>query len=915
MLFGREVEIELLSSFVADACGGDNVLVLTGEPGVGKTALLNAAVEVASWHGARVLRAAALEFEAELQFGALNQLLQPTVEFIDKLEDPHRDAMRVVMGLAAGTLPSQLLAGAATLALLRSRAAAEGSPVLLVVDDVQWLDLSSSMALIYALRRLTGASSRLLAAVRTDAGDAFTRSGFRVHEVAPLDDRSAEELLVSAFPAMPARARGRLRADARGNPLALLELPAALETERGSARLFDLPPLTRRLQEMFADRLEHLPDETRRMLLFVVLSGTENGMALEDCAPTPEGRSALQPAERAGIVRTNPRTGRLEFRHPLIRSALVESSTSDERRTAHRILADAFTRSPQRRAWHLGQAATTPNEEVAGLLETVSQQMLRDGDSVRATATMLRAAELSPADTDRARRTARAAYLGSLLTGEVSGTGRLLRTVPESGAHGRSLAVALAAAFQLLNTEGDVATASRLLLAALQSTDDTRHDDPDTVIEALHTLLYIGFYSGRQELWPDIRNALDRVLPDPSDTLSLLGGSFVDPVHTGAKVLADLDTAMDDLRFSSDPVRIVRVATAGAYLDRIGRIREPLQRVIDDGHDGGAVAKAIDALFLLGIDDFFTGAWDHLIEVTTDGLRLCDELGYLTTAGPGKFLRGMVAAARGDEAVVEQLAEQLLMWAAPRNLLTLAHYSSHIRCLHALGNSAFTDAYRHAAAVNPPGTFVPHNPHALWLVLDLTEAAARGGRTVDARAHARAAKAAGLEELSPRLAMVTTAALAVAQPEDSGSLFEEALALPGTERWIFDRARIELLYGEQLRRDRANAAARVHLGTAAEIFTELRAAPWLRRAHAELRAAGEAAPSVRSAALTAREQAVVELAAAGMTNKQIGEQLFLSARTVSTHLHRAFHKLGVTRRSALRDALQRAAGSDDQVSG
>ncbi|MGW4770543.1 helix-turn-helix transcriptional regulator [Nocardia sp. NPDC004278] len=158
-------------------------------------------------------------------------------------------------------------------------------------------------------------------------------------------------------------------------------------------------------------------------------------------------------------------------------------------------------------------------------------------------------------------------------------------------------------------------------------------------------------------------------------------------------------------------------------------------------------------------------------------------------------------------------------------------------------------------------------------------------------------------------------ALAVAHPEDSGSLFEEALALPGTERWIFDRARIELLYGEQLRRDRANAAARVHLGTATEIFTELRAAPWLRRAHAELRAAGEAAPAARSAALTAREQAVVELAAAGMTNKQIGEQLYLSARTVSTHLHRAFHKLGVTRRSALRDALQRAAGSDDQVSG
>ncbi|MFB8001433.1 AAA family ATPase [Nocardia sp. NPDC056000] len=905
MLFGREADIDLLTRFVAGECGADGVLVLTGEPGVGKTALLHAAIEVAGWHGVRVLRAGALEFEADTQFGALNQLLQPAIDCVGALAEPHREAMRVVMGSAAGPVPGQLLAGAATLALLR--ACAGDAALLLVVDDVQWLDLSSAMALIYALRRLSDTNIRLLTAVRTDSGDAFTRSGFRVHDVRPLDDRTAEELLRSAFPALPTGVRGRLRADARGNPLALLELPVALEIEGGRARLPEMLPLTRRLQQVFADRLRYLPAGTRRMLLFAVLAGAEDAVVLGARLATPDGRDELAPAERAGIVRTDPRTGRLEFRHPLLRSAVVELSTGAERRNAHRLLADIFADAPSRRAWHLGQAAAGPDEELAGLLESVSRRMLHAGDSVRATATMLRAAELSPAEADRVRRTARAAYLGSLLTGEVSDTARLLRTAPESATGGRSLAVALAAAYQLLNTEGDIATASRMLLAALRNDADSGGGDPEVVSEALHSLLYIGFYSGRDDMWPEIRAALDRVLPEPSDTLALLAGPFVDPVHTGAKVLTELDAALDDLRFTSDPVRIVRVATAAAYLDRIGRVREPLQRVIDDGHDGGAVARALEALLLLGNDDFFSGAWDHLIEVTDEGLRLCDELDYPVTAGSGKLLRGLVAAARGDDATVERLGEQLLMWAAPRNLLTLAHYSSHIRCLHALGNSAFTDAFRHAATVNPPGVFLPHRPHALWLVLDLTEAAVRSGRAEAAREHADAAKAAGLEDLSPRLAMITSAAQALAHPAESRIAFERALAVPGTERWVFDRARIELLYGEQLRRDRATAAARDHLSTAATIFTELGAVPWLRRAQSELRAAGEAgAPG--ATALTPREQAVAELAAAGRTNKQIGEELFLSARTVSTHLQHVFHKLGITRRGALRDSLATRSG-------
>jgi len=907
VLFGRLAEVDLITSFVTGQLGNERVLALNGEPGVGKTALLDAAVEITGRSGARVLRAAALEYEAELMFGALNQLLHPLIGNIDGLDAEHRHAMRVVMGLEPGGMPSQLVACAATLSLLRATAAAEGVGLLLVVDDAQWLDVASSMALIYAVRRVGDADVRMLVATRPEAGDAFIRSGFRVHDLAPLDDSSSDELLKAVFPALSANVRRRLRVDAQGNPLALLELPTAFETTGAATRFPEVLPLTQRLQTLFADRLEGLPEGTRRMLLFVVLAGAENSMTLEDCVTTPEGHNDLPPAERAGIVRANPRTGRLEFRHPLIRSAVVELSTREQRRAAHRILADAFARSPQRRAWHLGQATVGPDEEVAGLLEAVSQQMLRDGDSARAVAAMIRAAELSPNDADRARRTARAAYLGSSITGDISETYRLLRAAPDIESSGRSVTVALPAAYELLNSEGDAATAGRLLLAALRRTGAAQ-DEEAAVVEALHTLLSIGFYSGQQELWPDIEAALDDAQIPPSDTLALLRTSFVNPLPVNPQALDDLDDALDDLRLSSDPVHIVRVVTAGSYLDRIGRAREPLQRVIHDGRGGGAVAKAIEALFLLALDDFACGRWNELVELTAEGLQWCTDLGYLLTAGLGRFVRGLVAAVRGDMALVDQIAEQLLLWAAPRKLGTFATYASHLRCLSALGTSAFADAYRHAVVVNPPGTFLPYNPHAVWLVLDLTEAATRSGHHAEALAHVNAANSAGLERISPRLAMLTGAAAALTTPREAKRLFEAALAVPGTERWAFDRARIELLYGEHLRRERAIAAARVHLAAAAKTFTELHAEPWIERTRSELRAAGDAA-AARPAPLTPQEHAVAELAAQGMTNKEIGEQLFLSARTVSTHLYRVFHKLDITRRGALRDAMKRLTDS------
>ena len=906
MLFGRDAELELISALVQAGSPPSTptpalapVLMFSGEPGVGKTTLLDAAAEISERAGRTVLRATALEYEADLTYGALNQVLHPLLDHLASIDGVHRRAIAVICGLEPGPPPTQLIAGAATLALA-TRAAKTG-PLLVVIDDAPWLDLASGMALAYVARRVQSADIRFLIAARSELENLFVRSGFDAHILEPLDEIDADALLVARFPALAPTVRRRIREEALGNPLALLDLPAALDsTDRP---LSEPLPLTERLMALYAQRIRDLPEATRGLLLFVVLAGAENSGTIEDCLPTPDGRADLPPAERAGLVRMNPRTGRTEFRHPLIRSAVFELSTSEERRRAHAALAEASADDPQRRAWHLGQSAAGPHEDVARLLEAVSDDLLHTGNSTRATAAMLRAAELSPARADRARRLARAAYLGSLVTGRLQASPRLLIAAQHEITDAPSLAAVTAAAFHLLNGEGDASSAQRLLVAALDAHPGDLDADDDDAMEALQTLVSVGFFAGRPDFWAETRRQIARVVPEPPETLALLDTTFSDPARAEASAVRRLDAAIDALRFTSDPVQITRIATAGAYLDRIERAREPLWRIVDDGRRGGAVAKEIEALFLLANDDYFSGDWDELVQLTDDGLRLCDELGYTLTAAPGRFLRALVDAARGQDAAADRAAEQILLWAAPRRLSTLAAYASQIRCMLQLPHGRFESAYRHAASVSPAGAFPPALPHAVWLVFDLVEAATRSGRRAEAEAHAAAAAAAGLGELSSRLELLVGAAAALVDPNDWREGFERVLATPGSERWVFDRSRVRLVYGEQLRRAQAPAEARVQLAAASAGFVRLGASAWNDRAVRELRASGGTDQTAEG--LTPQETAVARLAATGLSNKEIAAQLFLSPRTVSTHLSRVFPKLGIVSRGALRDALDR----------
>ena len=897
MLVGRDGEFALMERLLrGDAT--TPVLVLSGEPGVGKSVLLDAAAELGESAGWAVVRATALEYEAELPYWSLNQILHPLLRALPGIGELHRIAISVICGLQDGAPPTQLIAGAATLALMRQYA--RTTPLLIIIDDVPWLDPPSAMAFTYLARRLDDVDARLIVAARSELENVFVRSGFDAHIVQPLSDENADVLLVDRYPELAPNVRRRIRAAARGNPLALLDLPAAFDTAAASES--EALPLTGRLKAMYADRLGELPAATRAMLLFVVLAGAENRVTIENWMATPRGQIDLPPAEKSGVLRLNPRSGRMEFRHPLIRSAVVELSTRDERQRAHAALAEAFKDDPNRCAWHLGQSAASPDESIAAMLEAASNDLLRAGNSTRATAAILRAAELSPADRDRARRVARAAYLGSLVTGALHASAALVAQAQAGSESPPSLDAVTAAAYELLSGEGDASTAYRLLVAALDALPDPLDPADEAAMEALHTLVFVGFYAGHPDFVQATRRQLSRVADEPPDTLTLLDRAFTDPVRVAAADIRRLESALDDLRFSSDPVRITRVATAGAYLDRIGLAREPLRRVVDDGQRGGAVAKEIEALFLLANDAYFTGEWDELESLTDDGLQLSSELGYSLTAAPGRFLRGLVDAARGRSRAADATAEQLLLWAAPRRLSTLAAYASHIRCMLAHAEGNFEIAYRHAASISPAGTLQPFLPHGVWLVFDLVEAAARTGRRNEAIAHVRAADGFSLADHSSRLHLLATAARALTEPGRWREEFERALETPDSQRWAFDRARVHLVYGERLRRERAASEARLHISAAAETFRRLQARPWLDRALRELRAAGGSDP--HSDELTSQESAVAELAATGLSNKEIAERLFLSPRTVSTHLSHVYPKLGITSRGALRDALE-----------
>ncbi|RKN47522.1 AAA family ATPase [Micromonospora endolithica] len=896
VLFGRETELARISRFLQSVRDGGDVRMVRGEPGVGKSALLSAAADLAGTAGMRVFRANGSEFEADVSYSLLNQLLLPLYADMQRLPPALRDALTVALGFGPGPAPAALLVCNAALLLLTT--AARTKPVLLIVDDVQWIDRPSAVVLGFVARRVPGTPVGVIAASRTGTESFIDRRGLAEVMVEPLSDEASAQLVDTRFPTMTGGMRQRLLDLAQGNPLALVELPSSLTDSAHSA---DVVPLSDRLQATFATRVAGLTESTRLLLLLATFEGSGDLHTLRGMTDLAH----LAPAERAQLVRVDDAGRRIVFRHPLIQSAIVAMSSHEERRLAHQAIAAALPRDPERRAWHLAAATAGPDEAVAVQLEAAARVVLRRGDALAAIAALVRAAEMSGTPEDTARRLARAAYTGA----EAGVAGDATTLLADARALSQDSAGALhaanATALLMINGDGDVHTAHRLLAGAIETGEHGWRADDPALDEAMYTLLLLSWYAGSADHWAVFHRDLTRLTPAPPDILSVVSRTFPDPVRTGAVALPDLEALIAALPGNNDLTRVVRMGTASAHVDRLGEIREHSWRLVHQGREGGAPQWQLSGLMHLCQDDYLTGRWDEVEELAGEGERVAVDSGLPFLRWPFVLNRAVIAASRGRSGEAYDLADDMTHWAAPRGVVSWLSTANLPRTLAAMAECDFEAAYRHATAISAAGVLAPYVPIATWVMLDLVEAALRTGRTAEARAHAEAMRAADVAALSPRMRLIQHGVDALVLDDEAGHRLEQTLADSASERWLFESSRIRLVFAEKLRRNKELTRARTHLLAARTGFAAMGAEPWLARTTAELRATGyrSAVTEQPPAALTAQELEVAGLAAAGLTNKQIAQRLHLSHRTVGAHLYRIFPKLGVSSRAGLRDAL------------
>jgi DNA-binding CsgD family transcriptional regulator len=904
-LAGRAAELAVIDAFLEEAATAGAALLVIGEPGIGKSALLElAAQRAALQRGTLVRHVTGAEFEADLSYAGLHQLLMPDASDVSSLSEPHRSALETALGLRTGSPPERLLLTSATLALLQQLSA--HAPVLLVLDDIHWMDRATAGVLSLVARRLQGSRIGMLLAQRAEEESFFDRSTIPQLHVPPLADDAAATLLKQTRPGLHPTVRRRIVTEAGGNPLAILELQRGITADQqsGADSLPTTLPLTARLRRQFAQRVSSLPAPTRRLLLLAAL---DHGAGVALMRVIAASDADLEPAESSALVSVDRRHNRVRFAHPLVRAAVVDFASANARRAAHQRLAE-LAEDPDVRALHRAEAALAPDEVVATHLEGLATRTLDRGDGVRAAALLLQAAELSPAPAQRARRLAQAAFVGAHVTGTLRGAAALLdRARAEDPNATQTLQVAVAAASHLLNNEGDIDTAHGILTGALRQASVTTTDETAgarTIEDAMVTLMMVCSFGGRVELWASFDELLARFGPLLSAPARLAATTFADPVRSTPEQVAELDRLVDALDDTASPMHVVELCQARWYVGQVPRA--PLERLVAAGRNGDSVALSAQALVMLAVDDFFTGAWDDAVAHAAEAVRVCEEQDYALLLWGARLPGMLLAAARGDTAHLETAHTRMRQWALPRNALAVRTFTAYVDGLAALSRARYREAFNAYRTVSEPGTFPSHEHVTTWMVMDLVEAAVRCGEPELARVHVRAAAEAGIPLLSPRCDFLWRGARALAADDgDYPEVFDALLDDPATEQWPFDTGRLELAYGERLRRDRAMRRARPLLDRAQQRFSALGAEPWSDRADAMLGATG---PTRRvgvhhTSELTAQELQIGRLAASGLSNREIGLQLFLSPRTVGAHLYRIFPKLGITSRAALRDAL------------
>ncbi|GIF69961.1 helix-turn-helix transcriptional regulator [Asanoa ishikariensis] len=892
-LTGRRTECAVLDDLVKAVRGGaSQVLVLHGEAGVGKTALLD---HVAARVGpCRVVRAAGVESEMELPYAGVHQLCGPLLDLLDRLPTPQREALGTTFGISAGPPPERFLVGLAVLSLLSAVAA--DRPLVCLVDDLEWLDRESAQVLAFVARRLEVESVGLVLAARAVPP---SLAHLPSAEVGALPDPDARALLDAALAGpIDIRVRDQIVAEAHGNPLALLELPRGI----GPADLaggFGLPAaLTGGIESQFQRRVDQLPEPTRRLLLLMAADPSGDAALVARAAQRwGVDRSAFGPAADAGLTDEGVR-----FRHPLARSAVYLAAPADERRAAHEMLAaatDART-DPDRRAWHRAAAAATEDEDVAVELERSAGRAQARGGPAAAAAFLRRAAALSPAPAKRGVR-ALAAAQAEVRAGGFEAARDLLATAAAAPLTDQQRAQADLTSAELAFVTDRGHDAAPLLLQAAQRLEQVDAAlSRATYLEALSASIFAGRFAVPSADVRAVARAARAAPPAPAPCAAdlLLDGTALSYDEGYVAGLPVLRAALARLRSAS--------TASGDDLNLLWMAVTTTLRVWDD--DGWDALS--DRYLRLARE---TGALGHLplaltarayLQLFSGNLAtaasLTDEMTAITEAtGSSQAPYGALglAAFRGDASAGPALVSATKADVARRGEgvgLTFAEWAYAL--LHnSLGN------YPEALAAAERATAYPQDPGSLiWAAPELVESAVRTGRP--SAAHDVFALLTDM-----RVACGTDWALGIqsrseALLTDSEPLYRSAIEHLGRTRMRVDLARAHLLYGEWLRRRRRRTDARAELRTAYDTFTESGATAFAARAGRELSAAGgnthPRAPA-RDHNLTTQESQIARMAGEGLSNPEIATRLFISARTVQYHLRKVFTKLGITSRTQL----------------
>jgi DNA-binding CsgD family transcriptional regulator len=910
MFLGREHEERVICDLVAGAFGRGGALIVVGDPGIGKSTLAGLGRQFAVRQGLMVLAATGVPAESRLPFAGLHQLLRPLADDIDVLPGQLRDAIGSAFGKGGSSEPDRFLVAMAVTDLLAAAAARQ--PLLVLADDVHWLDAPSCDVLTFLARRVDSMPVVVLATTRDGYQVPLLDAGLPELRLGGLGDEAAGQLLDALAPELATAARSEILGISLGNPLALSELSrsahhAAPRFRPGAPDAGAATVVTYRIEKAFAARWSELPEPARTVLVVGALNagGTlaETLAAASVMGGSPATIDAVTPAVEARLVEVS-RAG-MRFRHPLVRSAIEYRAGLGQITAAHHALAAVLGDKPDRKAWHQAAAALGPDEDVAAELDAAASRAERRAAISVAVQALERAVELSVDPVSRNGRLLRAAQLSWEL-GQPAMVDQFARSVDQAGLdlHERARLALLQENIRIGRTESD----DRLQYLVQLARDIKAAGEAGLAMELLMSAARRGWWANTDlKARLLISDTATELADGPLHPALLCVLAYATPEVHGALVRDRLGLLGGDTRL--DAVQLTHVGIAASVLGAFGQSRELLAAAIPQLHSQGRLGLLVRALHHDACSALHTSHLPEASAACEEGQRAAADAGQPQWMALINACWAVVAAMRGDDAEAERLAGE-----AEQVFVTGSTGAAIGRGLAALGRRDYQAAYQHLMRLHDPADGACHYVMRMYHLGDLADAARHSGHREQARHLVAELTATATEEPGPLL----QASLAFAAPllapdddeEEAGRLFEAALA-GDLRHWPFYHARLELEYGGWLRRHRQSARSRPYLRSARDTLDAIGARAWRDRADAELRASGEhlqsGAPQAgRFGQLTAQQQQVARLVLAGLSNREIGERLHVSHRTVGYHLYRMFPKLGITSRAELGTVLAEA---------